>query len=254
MFFVLSKTISFLAKPIGILFVLALFILSLKNHTKKKRMTIAFLVILYIFSSRAILNPLMEVYEFPTHEISKMQNYDYGIVLTGGLINESKSSGENIHLGQQADRLWQTAALYKAKKIKKIIISGGDGFNKSSRLLLTENNKSRDFLVKVGVRGEDIIQERKAVNTHENAIFCKQILPNYNKPVLIITSAFHLKRALACYEKENLKAHGYATSPISDNYPFKLQDLIPSSDTLNDADTLVNELIGLAVYKAMGYI
>ena len=70
------------------------------------------------------------MYEFSNYEIVNSKNYDYGIVLTGGLINESKSLGDNIHLGPQSDRLWQTAELYKAKKITKIIISGGDGFHK----------------------------------------------------------------------------------------------------------------------------
>lgn len=254
MFFVLSKTLAFLLKPIGILFILTLFNLSLKNRTKSKRMTIAFLVILYIFSCPAIINYILKMYEFSNYEIVNSKNYDYGIVLTGGLINESKSLGDNIHLGPQSDRLWQTAELYKAKKITKIIISGGDGFHKIDSLIPTENDKSRDFLIKVGVKPEDILQEKKAINTHENAKFSKQLLPNYNKTVLVITSAFHLKRALACFEKEKLKADWYATSPISRNSYFKLQDLIPSSDTFNDAELISNELVGLVVYKFMGYI
>lgn len=254
MFFVLSKTLAFLLKPIGILFVLAFISLSPKNRTKNKRMTIAFLVILYIFSCPAIINYVLKTYEFSTYEIANAKNYDYGIVLTGGLINESKSLGDNIYLGPQSDRLWQAAELYKAKKINKIIISGGDGFHKIDPLIPTENDKSRDFLLKVGVNPEDIIQEKRAVNTHENAKFSKQLLPNYNKTVLVITSAFHLKRALACFEKEKLKADWYATSPISRNYNFKFQDLIPSSDTFNDAETIANELVGLVVYKFMGYI
>ncbi len=254
MFFVLSKTLAFLLKPIGILFIIALFNLSPKNRTKNKRMTIAFLVILYIFSCPAIINYILKMYEFSTYEIVNAKNYDYGIVLTGGLVNESKSLGDNVHLGPQSDRLWQAAELYKAKKINKIIISGGDGFHKFDSLIPTENDKSRDFLIKVGVKPEDIIQEKRAVNTHENAKFSKQVLANYNKNVLVITSAFHLKRALACFEKEKLKADWCATSPISDNYKFKLQDLIPSSDTFNDAETIANELVGLIAYKFMNYI
>jgi uncharacterized SAM-binding protein YcdF (DUF218 family) len=254
MFFVLSKTFSFLAKPIGILFILGLFSISLKNRTKKKRLAIAFLVILYVFSCPAIVNLAIKAYEFPTYEISETKNYQYGIVLSGGLVNESKSIGDNINLGSQGDRLWQTAELYMAGKISKIIISGGDGFNRIDTRIPTENDKSRDFLLKVGVNPEDIIQEKRAVNTHENAKFCKLILSNYNEKVLVISSAFHLKRAVACFEKEKLKADWYATSPISDRYGFKIQDLVPSSDTFNNAETIVNEVVGLIVYKAMNFI
>lgn len=254
MFFILSKTISFLVKPIGILFILALLSVFLKNRTKKKRITVAFLVILYIFSCPAIIDPLIRTYEFPTQTVSEVKNYTFGVVLTGGLINESKSNDSSIYLGSQGDRLWQAAELYNTKKIKKIIISGGDGFERTEAFFATENDKSRDFLIKIGVKKEDIIQEKMAVNTFENAKFTKQLIANNQNPVLVITSAFHLKRALACFRNQNIKADGFATTPISTNYPFKWQDFIPTANTFKDSDLIANEIIGLVVYKLLGYI
>ncbi len=254
MFFLLSKTISFLLKPLGILFLLAVLSLITKNHTKKKRLTGAFLVLLYFFSCPAIINTIFKSYEFPTSPISSTQNYTYGILLTGGLVNESKSQNDNLFIGPQGDRLWQTVELYRAGKIRKIIISGGDGFERKSKNFATENDKAREFLIKTGVNAKDILQEKDAVNTFENAKFTKKLLPRKTEKVLVITSGFHLKRALACFKKQQINADGFATTPISENYPFKWQDLIPAMDAFKKTDILSNEIIGLAVYKTLGYI
>ena len=255
MFFTVSKTISFIAKPLGILFLLALILLFTKNNLTKKRISIAFLIILYVFSCPAIINPIIQTYEFPAKSINSLQIYNYGIVLTGGLINESMSIDSSIHLGSQGDRLWQTAEIYKAGKIKKVIISGGDGYKRMNHNNVTENSKAKDFLIKVGVKATDIIQEDQSVNTHENAKFSKKILKQYNKEkVLIITSAFHLKRALACFKKQNVDVDGFAAAIISENHPFKWQDLIPSQEALRNCEILANEAIGMITYKIFGYI
>jgi uncharacterized SAM-binding protein YcdF (DUF218 family) len=254
MFFVLSKTISFLLKPIGILFLVALLAIITKNRTRKKRLIWIFLVLLYFFSCPAIINKLIKAYEFPTVQISTTKKYTYGILLTGGLVNESKSQGLSLFLGPQGDRLWQTVQLYKAGKVKKIIISGGNGFERKNETFAKENNKAKDFLIKTGVNAEHIIQEKVAVNTHQNAKFTKKLLPRDSEKVLVITSGFHLKRALACFKKQNVHADGFATSPISENYPFKWQDLIPAMDAFKNTDILANEIIGLTVYKIFGFI
>lgn len=254
MFFVLSKTISFVLKPLGILFLFALLSLITKNHTKKKRLNGAFLILLYIFSCPAIINKFIKAYEFPSTKIQNTKNYTYGILLTGGLVNESKSQGSALFLGPQGDRLWQTVELYRARKIRKIIISGGDGYDRKKENHATENDKAKEFLIKTGVSHEDILQEKDAVNTYENAKFTKKLVPQKTEKVLVITSGFHIKRAIACFKKQNIAAAGFATTPISENYPFKWQDLIPSMDAFKNADILANEVIGLVVYKILGYI
>jgi uncharacterized SAM-binding protein YcdF (DUF218 family) len=254
MFFVLSKTIAFLAKPIEILLLLTLLMMLSKNRTKRKRLGLVFLITFYCFSCPLIIDWLMKQYETPTQSIDSTPNYTYGIVLTGGLINESKSIGNKLHVGSQADRLWQAVELYKDKKIKKIIISGGDGYHKITPNTPTENDKAKEFLIKSGVSSGDIIQEIRAVNTYENAKFSRELLERNSQKVLIITSGFHLKRALACFKKQKIDADGFACAPISENYDIKWQDIFPSMDAFRNSDIIANEIIGLIIYKALGYI
>ncbi|MCP9766895.1 YdcF family protein [Lacihabitans sp. LS3-19] len=254
MFFIFSKTISFIVKPLGFLFLMILLQLYIKNHTKRKRLTVFILVYLYIFSCPVITNVFMSNLEVPNLDITKVNNYQIGVVLSGGFVNESKSTNQNLYLGNQADRIWQAAELYKLGKIKQILITGGDGFNKKDAEYIYENDKGKDFLIKCGVSPEDIIQEKESVNTYENALFSSKIIKNKTEKVLVITSGFHLKRALACFRKQNIICDGYPTSPISKNSKVKWIDFFPTLNSFHDMDFLVNEYIGILVYKIFGYI
>jgi uncharacterized SAM-binding protein YcdF (DUF218 family) len=254
MFFIISKTISFVVKPLGLLLIMTLLQLFIKNHTKRKKLTIFILVYLYICSSPAIVNFCMSILEIPKLDIINVKNYQIGVVLSGGLINESKSTNQNLHLGNQADRMWQAAELYKMGKVKQILISGGDGFNETDKDYIYENDKARDFLIKCGVSPEDIMQEKKSVNTHENAFFSSKMIKNKTEKVLIITSGFHLKRALACFRKQNVLCDGYPSSQISQNTKSTYLDFIPSVNSFYSLDLLAKEYIGMLVYKIFGYI
>ena len=60
---------------------------------------------------------------------------------------------------------------------------------------------------------EDIILEEKARNTYENALYSQKILTKIfpNQTYLLITSAFHTPRALACFRKQQLKVKAFST-------------------------------------------
>lgn len=94
-------------------------------------------------------------------------------------------------------RLDQAIKLYKQKKIKKILVSGGIGF-----LSLNRQNKEAlmmcEYLLERGIIKEDIIIEEKSRNTNENIQNSLKIINDMddinNLNILLITSDFHLKR------------------------------------------------------------
>lgn len=94
-------------------------------------------------------------------------------------------------------RLDKAIELYKQKKIKKILVSGGIGF-----LSLNRHNKEalmmRDYLLECGISREDIIIEEKSRNTNENIQNSLKIINDMydmnDINILLITSDFHLKR------------------------------------------------------------
>jgi uncharacterized SAM-binding protein YcdF (DUF218 family) len=255
MFFVLSKiVITFLYPSTWLALSIAGYIL-FKNEKWKKRCKIASIIIFLVFSNTVLLLKLLQKQEIHGTKISEMKKYDIGIVL-GGMF-EYNTDLETLVPGSHADRIWQAITLYKKGKIKKILISGGSGYVVDHGL--KEAIQLKAVLVTWGLPSNDIIVETKSRNTHENAQETKKILdrsyPHLEKR-LLITSGTHMKRALACFEKENVKCDPFstdlATGPTS-NF-FWDQYLVPDLSTLFGWNNLIKENVGYISYKFMGYI
>lgn len=89
--------------------------------------------------------------------------------------------------------------LYKNKRAKKILITGGIGyFNKNKKD--TEANILYEYICSNGVNKDDIILECKSRNTYQNVKNSFELLSriyNINKiSIILITSDFHMKRCL----------------------------------------------------------
>jgi uncharacterized SAM-binding protein YcdF (DUF218 family) len=255
MFFFISKFIAFLIKPLGLLLLLTNSLLLIKNRTKTKRIKILILVLILIFCCPVFVDQLLKLYEPKPIAINKLQIADYGVVLTGGIMNESMSYEGNIILGDQGDRIWQTLRLYRAGKIKTIIISGGDGLSDNIKIKEYENDKCRDFLILNGVKATDIFQEKASRNTYENALFTAKLINSINKnaSVTLITSGFHLKRAQACFLKQKIKTQGFGSSYMATNLALRPIDFVPTAVAFRKTDLIYNEIIGLITYWIVGY-
>ncbi|SOE23092.1 Uncharacterized SAM-binding protein YcdF, DUF218 family [Spirosomataceae bacterium TFI 002] len=250
MFFFFSKFLGFMVLPQGILLILGVLIyLNRKNHTKVKWLAIFSISLTYIFCSSFFLRQLGAFWEIPKLEINKVQKHDYAVLLTGGLVNEHDS---NIQLGVSGDRLWKVLQLYQNKKIDQIIISGGDINPKK----VNENSLAKEFLVQNGVPADSILQETEAVNTYENALFTSQMVKKQNlgKNGILVSSAYHLKRAQACFQKQGLDYLLYPASNMNYNAPWDIYVLLPQAKNFVISEYLIKEVVGYWVYKAKGYL
>jgi uncharacterized SAM-binding protein YcdF (DUF218 family) len=255
MFFVLSKiVITFLYPSTWLVLSIAGYVF-LKNEKWRKRCKIASLVIFLIFSNTVLFLKLMQKQEIHGVKIEDVKKYDVGIVL-GGMF-EFNTDLETLVPGSHADRIWQAITLYKKGKIKKILISGGSGYVVDHGL--KEAVQLKAVLVDWGFPEGDIIIETTSRNTHENALETKRILqrsyPHLEKR-LLITSGSHMKRALACFEKEEIPCDPFSTDlstgPTS-NF-FWDQYIVPDVSTIFGWNNLIKENIGYLSYKIMGYI
>lgn len=108
------------------------------------------------------------------------------IVLLGGGIGAPTNMSAYAEMAAGADRVWQTARLYKAGKAPKIIATGF--CPKESTLPLLN-----DFGV-----AEDCVHCLYAENTEQEA---KELARLEYKKVLLVTSAWHMKRARLMFKK-----------------------------------------------------
>lgn len=253
MFFVVSKIVSYLLLPLT--WIVGLWIAGLfsKRRKRKKCFLIGGFVLLLLFSNPFLLNECMRMWELKTIRTNKTVRYDYGILLGGMASFDAHQKQVNFH--RAADRLLQTIKLYHTGQIDKILISGGAGS------LFLQNQKEADFLksylLAIQIPEYDIVIENQSRNTRENALFTAQKL-HYrlkNSDFLLITSAIHGRRAMACFHKAGIHPDFYATDRYSGQRKFALNHLLlPSVETLRNWEMLIHELVGFLIYDCIGYI
>ena len=85
-----------------------------------------------------------------------------------------------------------------------IITTGGQGEGEPA----PEGQVMREWLISQGVPEEDVIAECASVNTRQNLLYAKALLPEDIMCVTVVTSDFHLPRALALARDLGLDADG----------------------------------------------
>ncbi|MGR3810669.1 YdcF family protein [Jiulongibacter sp. NS-SX5] len=251
MFFILSKLLSFLLMPVGIILILLTLSILLKNRTKSKAVVLFTILLTYLFSCPFLVNKALRMWEYPQKSISAVENRTYGVVLTGGIANESLPYTENVNIDYAADRIWQALQLYKNKKITKILITGGD-VGILHKKEVTEIDLAYNFLKANGVNKDDILLEKKARNTFENALHTNSRLQKRN--IILITSAFHMRRAVGCFERQGFNVQPFPSHFMSRQSKTDLTDFFPNSGSFGISETLMKELVGTAIYKLNGYL
>lgn len=195
----------------------------------------------------------MSAWEMKPVDIVKLQQYETGIVLTG-VTKQKKEYQDRTFFEKGADRLLHAVQLYKAGKIKKILITGGSG-SLVKRVSTEASDLKRAFLY-CGVRETDIIVEDKSRNTRENALFSKKIIQekHLQGKFLLITSAFHMRRAKGCFDKAGIQTDIFPVDYYTGDRKLDVDKiLIPSSDALNLWTRLIHEITGYITYKLLNY-
>ncbi|HIP35833.1 MAG TPA: YdcF family protein [Crocinitomix sp.] len=255
MFFILSKILSYFINPFNWILFFFIFSFVTKNVNRKKRFFKIGIVLLLFFTNNVIFLEFTRLWEDKGTPIKEVGKYDVAVVLGG--MAEYNTDLERISIRRGGDRIWQAIHLYHLGKVDKILISGDSGFLVDKGL--REAEQFKQILIDECIPENDIIVESKSKNTYQNAIETKKILDQTPKQekVLLVTSALHMKRSKACFEKVGFKNFGVFST---DHYTGKNrgyyfdQYFIPNESVLNDWNKLIHEWIGYLTYWLVGYI
>lgn len=241
--------------PAGILTIALTYIIFTKNRTKARKVAVATLVFFYFFSNSFVVNELLLLWEVSPTPISTLKKHDIGVILTGGITNDDKQPVENLYLGTTADRAFQALNLYKKKKIDRILICGGNS-RLAGKNLREECDDIAQYLMISGVPSKYIFIERTSRNTRENAVNASKILKKQfpNQSIVLISSAFHLRRAKACFEKVGLSPTLWGANYLTHESQLYLTSFAPKEDALYFSYLLFREIFGMITYKVMRYI
>ena len=255
MFFIFSKVLAFLAQPIAVIGMLFIAGWIVKNKRWKKILSTTAFVIFFFCSNPFIANEAIRAWETPVTPFTSItKKYDYGIILTGVTKTDMKPK-DRVYFSRGADRATHTLQLYKLGIIRKVIISGGSGRLDGSGVL--EADDIANFLRLAGIPDADMIIENRSKNTHESAVMVNEILSKIDGPkeLLLITSAYHLPRSMACFKKVGVMADAFAAEPTADVRSFDLGSLVvPRLEAIAIWQILIREWVGFVAYWFAGYI
>lgn len=183
--------------------------------------------------------------------ISQLPEADAIVVLGGGVLNPHAPRIEVEF--DDGDRVHYASKLYKAGKAPLLVISGGNVFHQAGML------SNADYTLQVikgwGVAEENVRVEGKSRNTYENAAETARLIKETSPTILLVTSAFHMRRSKLLFE-----AQGFDVITASSDIQATLQtaplliDWLPDVYMLHMSTRAIHEYVGLAVYRWRGWL
>jgi len=174
-----------------------------------------------------------------------------GIVVAGGIVDPiaSQARGQPV-IGGAVERLTAASELALLFPEARIIFSGGSGD------LLRQDLKEADYVApffsQMGVGLERIVFENQARNTVENAEISLKIAdPQPGETWVLITSAFHMPRAMGTFRKAGWNILAYPTD-FSTNPDFAWRYGFNFTSGLGKLTQAVHEILGLIFYRITG--
>ena len=245
MFFILSRILTVLLSPTLWIFILFITGLSTKKPGVRKYTLRVSLLLLIVFSNGFLFNQFGRLWDVPPASLPANKTYSCAIVL-GGFASED--ADRNGYFNLSADRFIQAIKLKMSGKASHLLISGGNG-----QLFPTDFRES-DWVLQelkdLKLADSSILIENRSRNSYENALYSKQLLESENlkPPYLLITSAYHMRRAMYTYKKMGIDIIPFPCNYFSGRAATTLYDFIPRASVLSGWDFYIKEVVGYAAY------
>ena len=219
----INKVVGAFLNPLGIGLLLMLFAIILARLKRYRlfRMCGLISIVWLWFWSTGVAGRMIGLSlerEFPPQPAETMPQAD-AIVVLGGGAGLNTNACPYAELEQAADRAWHGARLYRAGKAPRVFVTG---------------EADARFMVDLGVPRTAIAVNDKARNTEEEA---KLFAGRGVKSVLLVTSAWHMRRAKLMYERyaagvEVISAAADYESTMLFDKQLEFRDFIPDPAAL----------------------
>ena len=254
MSFIISKLVWALLAPGTLLFLIAVASLALQRRSPAASRLLLAAVVLVIGSlvlspvGAWLLRPLESRFGIPSLQTTPVT----GIIVLGGALDAAASmrTGTPV-LNDSAERLTAFATLARRFPSARLVFTGGSGDLRAPEA--READEVRGLLDALGIDLSRIVFERDSRNTFENAEQSRDLLrPKPDETWLLITSAWHMPRAVGCFRHAgwNVIAYPVDFRSYSDDRWLSFQ----ADQQLDMASTALREWLGLFSYWLMGRI
>lgn len=239
---------SFMLPPLNSMLILIFgFCLARQSKLISRTLIIIGMLTLYLQATPYFAYHLNKTLEFPPVKNDDMKKAEAIVVLGGGLnVNSFEYSVGAVVNPETLVRLNYTAYLARKYPNLPIITSGG-----YLGVRYTEGKVMRDTLLNNFNVTNQIWIEDSSRNTDENAKYVAQILlAKHITTVVVVSQAFHLRRACLVFRK-----YGLNPIPASTDYTYSTDALtpqlafIPSASAMRYTARALHEIIGYWFYN-----
>jgi len=240
----LHKILPIFLSPLLIVIVLLVTSLLLRRRV----FGLAAIVILYVASVPFTSITLMRAVEGDALKLAveEAPNADAIVVLSGMIDWIQTTQGVAPEWGD-SDRFWDGIALLKADRAPKLIFTGGKLPWQLGQE--TEGDVLKRFAVIAQVPEEQILISDKVENTEDEARAVAKMLDPKRSRIILVTSAFHMPRAKALFDKRGFEVFAYPVDFRAGGGLDWFTAFIPNPNALAGTEFSVRELIGRLYYR-----
>jgi uncharacterized SAM-binding protein YcdF (DUF218 family) len=172
-------------------------------------------------------------------------------VVLAGTVDLARSTPDRIELYDRPERIIEGAQLVVQGRAPLLVISGGSG--DPLRPKAVEAEYLATLARRLGVSSGKILIQGESRTTAEDAEHTAALLKRRGiRSFFLVTSAFHLPRAVACFRKQGLEPIPYPVdfrvTPVTEvQNPF-----VPTVGSLKLSTLALHEYLGLAHYWVAG--
>jgi uncharacterized SAM-binding protein YcdF (DUF218 family) len=253
-FYTISKVAWFFATPSNLLISLILLGLILALFKRLRSFGIGMSLVVTLATIALGLLPIASYILLPLEERFPPFRDDGkpvdGIVLLGGSVEAADSASRGMIVSNEsAERVLDTIELAHRYPKARILISGGGGtvFGDGA----AEAPIIAAYLGSVGIDPSRILVEERSRTTSENAVFSRDLAkPREGERWLLVTSAWHMPRAVGVFEKAGFPVTPYPVDFRTDGGGNNHRPFAFVSEGLRRLDLGAKEWAGLIGYYA----
>lgn len=244
--FIVTKTLLFLLlPPTSILALMFLGFLLLWSHRFLGRLLIAAsFFLLYGLSISPVSDSLMAPLEAEFRPLDvKSVKADIIVVLGSGAVDLSSRGLESMPSDCSLERVVAAVKLYRELHIP-IVVTGGAG--DPAKPQLSDAEPMGRLALDLGVPKKDVFVDNASFNTLASARNMKAAFGG--KRMILVTSAYHLKRSVAMFRKQGLDVLPQPSGFVSGQRDPSFYAAIPRLAYLNTSSKALSERLSLAWY------
>lgn len=199
----------------------------------------------------------MKQWELPAEPFNSYRSKYHSAIILGGVTDINKLPKDRVFTKQGADRILHAAKLYDLGIVQNLLVTGGSFSDRPDAL--SEAHQMKKILLQCGIPDSVIMIEAESKNTRENALKSATLLKQndiLDKQHILVTSAFHMRRALGCFEQAGINTIPFSTDFYTSDGRLGvsfLEVIYPTEESLYKTFRVFREVLGYVVYKALSY-